>query len=95
MKRKILKQGLWISNFDHRMILHFGNHLHLLNQIHCAMLETLWTITLMLADNSKNSSSLIYCSNSTIYKLNRSECVSSSALNESTKSDDFSLTQHQ
>ena len=43
-----------------------------------------------MADNSQNSSSLMDCTNSTIYRLNGSEFVNSGALNESTNSADFS-----
>ena len=46
--------------------------------------------TVIMADNSQNSSSLMDCTNSTIYRLNGSEFANSSALNESTNSADFS-----
>ena len=44
----------------------------------------------MMADNSQNSSSLMDCTNSTIYRLNGSECENSNELNESTNLTDSS-----
>ena len=62
----------------------------LLNKIHCAILEPLWIHTVMMADNSQNSSSLMDCTNSTIYRLNGSECENSNELNDSTNLTDSS-----